>query len=394
MNNIKKSIVQIYVGALSYSIKLNNALNNDRYKSDYLTMYPLFKIDKKFKKKNTVISKSFFSTIFFFLYKFERFHLIKKLNSFIQKIAYSRIEKFILKFINNYDIFIIQATLGKKILPFLKDKTTILEKWSAHVTLEKNISEKEFKKRNIKIPFEQLGSSNTFQYNQELEEYKLVDKILVPSKFAYQSFIDQGFDSSKLKIIELAGFNSKNFYPTAYPNKKFFEITYVGRITLNKGIAYLIESFQKIKIRNKKLKMFGIIEQDAKEYFKNIIFSDNIELLQPIKHIDLKNVYSSSNVLVQPSLFDGWSMVVTEALACGCPVITTTNVGASDIIQNSINGYVVPIMDSNSITECLYKINKDETKSFLNRENIAKTVHEYKDWNKYSSNYRSLIENF
>ena len=51
MNNIKKSIVQIYVGALSYSIKLNNALNNDRYKSDYLTMYPLFKIDKKFKKK-------------------------------------------------------------------------------------------------------------------------------------------------------------------------------------------------------------------------------------------------------------------------------------------------------------------------------------------------------
>ena len=87
-------------------------------------------------------------------------------------------------------------------------------------------------------------------------------------------------------------------------------------------------------------------------------------------------------------------MVVTEALACGCPVITTTNVGAADIIQNGINGYVVPIMDSNSITECLYKISKDETKSFLNRDNIAKTVHEYKDWNKYSSNYRALIENF
>ena len=392
MSKLKKSIIQAYLGALSYTIHLNNILNNNNYKSDYLTLYPLFKIDNEFKKNNTIISKSFFSTIFFFLYRYEKYNYIKRINSFMQKIAFSRIEKFILKNIDNYDIFIIQASLGKGCLPFLKNKITLLDKWSEHVSIGKKISEKEFIKRNIKIPFEQFYSTNNFQISQELSEYKLVDKIIVPSTFAYKTFIDEGFDPSKLQIIELAGFNSKDFYPTSYPVKESFEVLYVGRITLNKGIAYLIESFKKIKIKNKKLKMYGIMSQDTKEYFNNIELPDNIEILQPVKHQNLKYTYSKSDVLVQPSLFDGWSMVVTEALACGCPAITTSNTGASDIIKDGINGYVVPIMDSESIVECINKIYDEKHKSSFERDSIAKSVAQYKDWKKYSSDYKKLIE--
>ena len=49
MNN-NKSIIQIYYAALSYTIELNKTLNDYKFKSDYLTTYPLFKIDKDFKK--------------------------------------------------------------------------------------------------------------------------------------------------------------------------------------------------------------------------------------------------------------------------------------------------------------------------------------------------------
>ncbi len=393
MPRYKKSIIHVNVGALPHEIHLKNTLNNFNYKSDFLTMYPLFKIDNDFKKKNKIISKSFFSTLYFFLYKFEKYNIVKYINLFIQKISYSRIDKFILNNADNYDIFIFQASLAKGSLSLLKNKVTLLNKWSAHVAIEKKIADEEFMKKNIKIPNKRFGSSSSFQYNQELDEYQLVDKIIVPSKFAYKSFIDKGFKPNKLHIVELAGFNSKHFYPTCYPNKKNFEILYVGRITLNKGIAYLIESFKKINIRNKKLKMFGVIEQDIKEYLKDKKLPDNIEILKPVKHQNLKYLYSKCDVLVQPSLFDGWSMVVTEALACGCPVITTCNTGASDIIKEGINGYVVPIMDSDAITESLYKVYKDEKKIFMKRDQIAKTVDQYKDWNKYSSNYRALIEN-
>ena len=140
--------------------------------------------------------------------------------------------------------------------------------------------------------------------------------------------------------------------------------------------------------------MYGIISQDGKEYFKNIDLSDDIEILPTVKFVDLKYIYSKSDVLVQPSLFDGWSMVVTEALNCGCPVITTSNTGASDIGKNGINGYVVPIMDSDAIVESLNKIYKEKHKPTFNRDNIVKSVAQYKDWKKYASDYKELIETF
>ena len=398
INKIKKRILQVTVFPHPGSIAMNSVLNNNDYKCDYLTMYPLFKLNSEFKKKNTIIKKSLFSTfictLYFFLYRYEKYNFIKKINSFVQKKAYSTINNFIIKNIDNYDIFIIQASLGRGSLPYLKNKITLLDKWSAHVNVEKKISAKEFTKRNIKIPYDKLGSSNNFQYNEELNEYKLVDKIVVPSTFAYKTFIDEGFKPNNLHIVEMSGSFAKDFYPTSYPNKETFEVVYVGRLTLNKGIAYLIEAFKKVKIKNKRLRMFGIMTLDGKEYFKNTDLSDNIEILSTVKFQELKNIYSKSDVLVQPSLFDGWSMVVSEALASGCPVITTPNTGASDIIKDKINGYVVPIMDADAIAECLNKIYEENNKLTFDRDCIAKSVAEYKDWNKYSSDYKDLIETF
>ena len=131
---------------------------------------------------------------------------------------------------------------------------------------------------------------------------------------------------------------------------------------------------------------------DFKEYLKSIKLNDNIEILNPIKHKDLKYIYSSSEVLVQPSLFDGWSMVVTEALACGCPVVTTSNTGASDVIINGINGYVCPVMNSEALANNLKEIYFN--KLYLKRNFISKSVEKYKDWDLYCYNYKELIETF
>ena len=391
MSKNKKKILQATVFALPFSLKLNQKLRGN-FITDYLTLYPEFKIDNKFKKILSIKSISFFSTIFFFLIRFQKYQLIKRINTFLQKISYSRVDNYMKSVKSNYDIFILQATLGKEIAPLIRDKIILLDKYSAHVELEKNISKKEFLFRNIKIPFNELFSANEFEHNRELEEYKIVDKILVQSNFACKSFIDMGFNKDKVKIVKGWGFDSKNFYPLDYKYKNSFNIVYIGRITLSKGIAYLIEAFEKIQITNKKLKLYGIMSLDFKEYVKSIKLNDDIEILNPVKHSELKHIYSSSEVLVQPSLFDGWSMVVTEALACGCPVVTTSNTGASDVIINGINGYVCPVMNSESLASNLNKIYLD--KLYLERNNISKTVEKYKDWDLYCSNYKELIETF
>ena len=82
-------------------------------------------------------------------------------------------------------------------------------------------------------------------------------------------------------------------------------------------------------------------------------------------------------------------MVVTEALACGCPVVTTSNTGASDVIINGINGYVCPVMNSEALANNLNEIYLD--KLYLKRSVISKSVEKFKDWDLYCSNYKELI---
>jgi glycosyltransferase involved in cell wall biosynthesis len=52
-----------------------------------------------------------------------------------------------------------------------------------------------------------------------------------------------------------------------------------------------------------------------------------------------------------PSVEDGFALVVAEALACGLPVITTPNTGASDLIHPGENGEVVPIRDPQALAQ-------------------------------------------
>ena len=77
---------------------------------------------------------------------------------------------------SNYDIFILQATLGKEIAPLIKDKIKLLDKYSAHVEFEKNMSKKELMFRNIKIPFSELFSASEFEHNKSWKNIKLLIK--------------------------------------------------------------------------------------------------------------------------------------------------------------------------------------------------------------------------
>ena len=59
------------------------------------------------------------------------------------------------------------------------------------------------------------------------------------------------------------------------------------------------------------------------------------------------------DVLVFPSLFEGFGLVLTEAMSQGLPIISTTHTAAPDLIQDGKEGFIVPIRDSEAIAEKL-----------------------------------------
>lgn len=142
-------------------------------------------------------------------------------------------------------------------------------------------------------------------------------------------------------------------------------ILFFGRLLKIKGINYLIEAFAKLE----KDKYFLVIASSSKgpEYealskscerlrLKNVSFITNAKEDERVLYFLL------ADVVVLPSVFYGadaevWGLVVNEALSVGKPVIATHAVGAAyDLIENGINGYIVPDKDPNTLLKAIKKI--------------------------------------
>ena len=67
----------------------------------------------------------------------------------------------------------------------------------------------------------------------------------------------------------------------------------------------------------------------------------------------LRDAYIGASVLIFPTLFDGFGMVVQEAFAYGLPVITTAHAGAAELIVEGMNGFVIPPRDPEALAQIM-----------------------------------------
>ena len=98
-----------------------------------------------------------------------------------------------------------------------------------------------------------------------------------------------------------------------------------------------------------------------------------------------------SDVLVLPSLGEGFGLVVTEALACGLPVIVTPNVGASDLVHDGQEGFVVPVRSADLIAERLQTLCLDR-KLLAAMSRHAQASAEKHSWESYRASFADTLE--
>jgi glycosyltransferase involved in cell wall biosynthesis len=104
--------------------------------------------------------------------------------------------------------------------------------------------------------------------------------------------------------------------------------------------------------------------------------------------MQLPSIYTAADVLVLPSEYDAFGVVINEAMLCGCPVIASDRVGAGrDLIQNGRTGFVYPCGDVQQLAVLLRRLAADDPaprelgraararmQSWSPRENIEATV--------------------
>lgn len=179
-------------------------------------------------------------------------------------------------------------------------------------------------------------------------------------------------------VIKGSGVNLDIYYPTE-TNNKVPVVLFLGRLLKDKGIYEYLEA-AKI-IYEKKIPLKFIIAGSIDK--KNPSSLSDLELKQIIKlpYIEYKGyvkdviaLFQEIDIACLPSYREGLSKYLIEAGACGKPIITTDVPGCRDVVENNINGIIVPAKDSAALANAIIILCLDREKMKKMSESSRKII--------------------
>jgi glycosyltransferase involved in cell wall biosynthesis len=224
---------------------------------------------------------------------------------------------------------------------------------------------------------------------REEGEYAEADAITVPSEFAYRSFVEMGISPDKLHKIPY-GVRLDRFRPVATPPRDRFEVLFVGQVGLRKGVPYLLQAFAQLKHPRKRLRIVGGLSRELRQLLPKLP-QDQVEFVGHLPQDQLIPIMSSSHVMVLPSIEDGFGLVMAQAMACGCPVIASTNTGGPDLLSNGREGFIVPIRSPEAIAANFQQLADDPLLQQRMSKAALVRVHKFGGWQDYGEVWAELL---
>lgn len=285
------------------------------------------------------------------------------------------------KLLKNADIFIgwsgssLEALLEAKKM----GKLTILERGSTHYNYQMHILKEEY------ALYGKQFEPNFQTWQRELQEYELADYISIPSTFVKNTFIEHGVPEEKL-LVNPYGVDLTHFKKIEKKDQVFRIIT-SGNLSIQKGTKYLLEAFDQLNLDNAEIWHLGSINDDMKEWlsqYKN----PNVHFLGHKPQNELYQYYSQGSVFVLMSVQEGLAMVQPQAMACGLPLIISTNTGGSDLIsEQGKEGYVISIRDVERLKQVLMELYNNTDKLAQMSQYAQKCVENGFTWDDYGDRY-------
>jgi glycosyltransferase involved in cell wall biosynthesis len=144
--------------------------------------------------------------------------------------------------------------------------------------------------------------------------------------------------------------------PAKPPSRSIRRFLFSGGLIPRKGADLLADSFADLARSrpNVRLDIVGAGRLESLLRQKLASCSSQVRFLGFRQWADLPACYHEADVLVAPSRYDGWGLIVPEGLAAGLPVIATDQMGAAhDLICSGVNGWMVPAGDLQALSSAL-----------------------------------------
>jgi glycosyltransferase involved in cell wall biosynthesis len=242
----------------------------------------------------------------------------------------------------------------------------------------------------------------------QTEQQNNISKIATKCKFALMDKFGKKFDyfvvltdgnlkEWKLKNIKVIP-NPLSFYPKEQSTLRNKKVLAVGKHGFQKGYDRLLKSWQLVQKKHPdwQLDIYGTIYEEVglKQLSIDLEIEDSVHFYEPVKNIAEK--YEESSIYVMSSRYEGFGMVLTEAMSYGVPCVSfDCPHGPADIISHGNDGLLVANNDVQGLSEALLQLIENPKQRLkmgaLARENVQRFSIENiaEEWNNL---FNSLIK--
>lgn len=186
------------------------------------------------------------------------------------------------------------------------------------------------------------------------------------SNNATQQFIKDKAFSKKKTLTIYNGINLKRFISNSTSkqmireeykiNESDFLFINAARLTEAKDHGNLIDAFSILKKKHKNVKLLIVGEGDLYSKLKSKIEQKKLidSIILAGRHANIEDFYNASDCFVLSSAWEGFGIVLAEAMACELPVITTDAGGCAEVVDDNI--FIVPPRNSTALAEKMEQI--------------------------------------
>lgn len=234
---------------------------------------------------------------------------------------------------------------------------TVLERTNAHTRFAFEVVGKEFERLGVRLPPE-----DEYYYREDLlakeeAEYEAADYLLCPSDFVVKTFEERGTPRKKL-LRFINGVDETIFYPSTQsrePNRKF-TMLFVGVCAVRKGVHFALEAWLKSPAsRDGEFLIVGDVLPGYADKLASQLAHPSVKVLGHVE--DVPGLMRKADILVLPSIEEGFGRVVTEAMASGC--VPLASEACTDACRHMETGLRHPVGDVETLARQIAMVYED-----------------------------------
>ncbi len=197
-------------------------------------------------------------------------------------------------------------------------------------------------------------------YRERLEEEPhAADYCVAASQFTKASLEQVGIRPDRILLLPL-GADVDQFAFVRRPATGPFRVLFVGGVGQRKGVKYLLQAFDKIRGPGVELTLAGPLPADMRPL---AAYRDTVRMTGRLDQSEIVREMHAAHVLVLPSVFEGFGLVIAEAMATGMPVIASTHSAGPDLMREGRDGFVIEPDDVEGLAQRLETLRADRERA-------------------------------